>query len=155
MAATEGSDISSGNIGLAISLALAATEGADSASGTIGLAISLSLSATEGADTSAAAVGLAISLSLAATEGADSCAATVTITLRIIGVTKDATGAVLGSCRVELYLTSTDAPQATQTSDGSGNFTFSNPGAGPFYIVAYKAGSPDVAGTTVNTLVPS
>jgi hypothetical protein len=37
-------------------------------------------------------------------------------------------------------------------SDALGNFTFDNPGSGPFYIVAYKVGSPDVAGTTVNTL---
>ena len=41
---------------------------------------------------------------------------------------------------------------AKQTSDASGNFRFDDPGAGPFYVVQYKPGSPDVAGTTRNTL---
>ena len=70
----------------------------------------------------------------------------------IVGVTKDTTGAALGSCVVQLFRTPSDTLAAETTSDATGSYSFDNPGSGPFYIVAYKAGSPDVAGTTVNTL---
>lgn len=70
----------------------------------------------------------------------------------IFGVTKDSTGTALGSCRVELFQTGGDIPTRVTTSDALGNYKFDNPGSGPFYIVAYKTGVPDVAGTTVNTL---
>lgn len=73
---------------------------------------------------------------------------------RLSGVTKDSTGAALGSCRVELFLTAGDVSIAETTSGASGDFAFDMPGTGPFYLVAYKVGSPDVAGTTVNTLLP-
>lgn len=69
------------------------------------------------------------------------------------GVTKDSTGSALGACVVQLFRTPSDALVSEITSDASGNYNFDNPGSGPFYIVAYKAGAPDVAGTTVNTLV--
>lgn len=72
----------------------------------------------------------------------------------ITGVSRDSTGTILGLCVVDLFVTATDQMVYSVTSDASGNFSFGNPGTGPFYIVAYKTGSPDVAGTTVNTLVP-
>lgn len=72
---------------------------------------------------------------------------------QIGGVTKDSTGTPLGSCVVKLYLTATDQELAQTTSDGSGNYAFSvTDNATSYYAVAYKAGSPDVAGTTLNTL---
>lgn len=77
------------------------------------------------------------------------------VVLTIEGYTKDSTCAALGGCVVKLFLTSDDSLVGSTTSDGSGFYQFSNPGSGPFYAVAYKAGSPDVAGTTVNTLEPS
>lgn len=73
------------------------------------------------------------------------------------GVTKDSTGAVLGLCNVEIYET-TDAQNrmvGMTVSDASGNYSISvnGPDTGmTFFAVAYKAGAPDVAGTTVNTL---
>jgi len=70
----------------------------------------------------------------------------------LVGVTRDSNGVAVGSVRVELFLTAGDLPLMTAVSDTTGNFNFNNPGTGPFYIVAYKAGSPDLAGTTVNTL---
>jgi hypothetical protein len=73
----------------------------------------------------------------------------------IVGVTRDSGGAVLGNVVVDLFITGSDSIVGTTTSDASGNFSFSNPGTGPFYIVAYKAGAPDVAGTSVNTLLPT
>lgn len=72
----------------------------------------------------------------------------------LTGVSRDSTGAVLGLCSIDLF-TLADQVAASAVSDASGNFSFSNPGTGPFYIVAYKAGSPDVAGTTANTLLPT
>jgi hypothetical protein len=72
----------------------------------------------------------------------------------LVGVTRDSTGAVLGNVEVVLYST-IDVVIGSQYSDASGNFSFQNPGTGPFYIVAYKTGAPDVAGTTVNTLLPT
>jgi hypothetical protein len=78
----------------------------------------------------------------------------VAVNFAITGVTRDSGGAVLGTCRVELFVTSRDVSIAETVSDTSGNFTFGMPGTGPFYLVAYKVGSPDVAGTTVNTILP-
>lgn len=72
------------------------------------------------------------------------------------GITRDATAAPLGLCTVDMFKTLTDEKVATTTSDVSGNFSFNiAPVSGPFYLVAYLVGSPDVAGTTVNTLVTS
>ena len=73
----------------------------------------------------------------------------------ITGVTRNSSGAILDNCTVNLFITGLDKVVQAVISDASGNFTFSNPGSGTFYIVAYKYGSPDVAGTTVNTLIAS
>lgn len=75
-----------------------------------------------------------------------------TTTLYIAGVTKDSTGTPLGGCTVQLFRTWNGELVRQTISDGSGNYTLTAPGTGPFYVMAYKAGSPDVAGTTVNTL---
>ena len=72
----------------------------------------------------------------------------------ITGITRDSVGAALGNCVVHLFQAGTDIEVAETTSDGSGNFSFSiGNNAGFFYIVAYKAGAPDLSGTTVNTLI--
>ena len=77
----------------------------------------------------------------------------VYINRTVTGVTRDSNGIALGNCDLHLILSGTDNIAQELTSDASGNFTFNNPGSGPFYIVAYKVGTPDIAGTTVNTLV--
>jgi len=69
------------------------------------------------------------------------------------GTTRDSSGAAIAGCEVDLC--QGNVVVASLVSDGSGNFTFLNPGSGPFFLVAYKVGSPDVAGTTVNTLYPT
>ena len=71
----------------------------------------------------------------------------------IIGITRDSAGVAVGSCRVVLFQTGGDIPTQTTTSDASGNYRFDNPGSGPYYIVAYKANAPDIAGTSANTLI--
>ena len=69
------------------------------------------------------------------------------------GITRDLNEAPLGNCTVDMFKTLTDEKVATTVSDGQGNFAFViAPVSGPFYLVAYFVGSPDVAGTTLNTL---
>jgi hypothetical protein len=71
-----------------------------------------------------------------------------------VGTTRDQYGAPLGGCAVQLFRTSDDLFIMEQTSDANGNFLLQSwytPDT--HYIVAYKAGSTDVFGTTVNTLV--
>jgi hypothetical protein len=71
----------------------------------------------------------------------------------VSGVTRDSVGNPLGSCTVHLFRSKDDTLVDQQVSDASGNYTFitANP-ADTYYVVAYLAGSPDVAGTSVNTL---
>ena len=70
---------------------------------------------------------------------------------RIIGVSRDATGVALGNCVVKVFRTADDTLVASTTSDGSGNWTAYPNAQGPYYFVEYKAGSPDVFGTSPNT----
>lgn len=75
-------------------------------------------------------------------------------TNRVIAAkTLNSAGAALAACEVELFQTGGDIFTAKTVSDASGNYAFDNPGSGPFYVVSYKIGAPDVAGTTVNTLI--
>lgn len=75
--------------------------------------------------------------------------------LRIFGITKDSTGAVLGSCTVQLFETETERFVETKASDAiTGEYEFRSAALSTaYFVVAYKAGAPDVAGTTVNTLL--
>lgn len=72
----------------------------------------------------------------------------------IAGQTQDSLNLPLASCTVVLFLSTTNQPFSTTTSDASGNYSFQVPDDGSlYYAVAYKSGAPDVEGTTVNTLV--
>lgn len=71
----------------------------------------------------------------------------------ITGVTKDSAGAVLANCVVVAFRTSDDSVAARGTSDASGNYRLDASPAIAHYVVAYKAGAPDVTGATVNTVV--
>lgn len=73
--------------------------------------------------------------------------------LGIIGVTRDQFGTPVGSCTVQLFLTSNDQLMYEGTSDANGNFNALTTSTGQHYVVAYKATAPDIFGTTVNTLV--
>jgi hypothetical protein len=76
--------------------------------------------------------------------------------LRIFGVTKDSGGVALGGCSVKLYQTVGDVYIDSTLSDGAGNYEFRTASLSTaYYVVAYKAGAPDLAGTTVNTIVGS
>jgi len=71
----------------------------------------------------------------------------------IVGISKDLNGSILGNCIVKLFNTATDVISQQTISDASGNYSFAVDKTQKWYVVAYKAGSPDVAGTTLNTLV--
>jgi hypothetical protein len=70
----------------------------------------------------------------------------------VTGVTQDLNGNPLGGCTVKLFNTANDTVSQQVVSDGSGNYSFIVDKTLKWYIVSYLAGSPDVAGTTVNTL---
>ncbi len=70
------------------------------------------------------------------------------------GTSRDNTGAALGNCRVMIFGTGDKRFILETQSDGSGNWSVSMLVGGPFFLVEYLAGSPDRAGTSVNTLVP-
>ena len=70
----------------------------------------------------------------------------------ISGITKDSTGTPLAGCTVHIFETMRDLLMGLTVSDGGGNYSLSVTPSNPQYCVAYLAGFPDVAGTTVNTL---
>jgi len=74
----------------------------------------------------------------------------------ISGITRDASGVPMAGVTVKLFRTADNVLREVVTSDATGNYTFSaiNDGAA-YYVVAYKAGAPDVAGTSTNVLVGS
>ena len=77
------------------------------------------------------------------------------------GVTRDAYGSALGAVTVKLFKTVgggnpdlKDAKIDEVVSDASGNFAvYTHHYPDTHYLVTYKTGSPDVQGTTVNTLI--
>jgi hypothetical protein len=72
---------------------------------------------------------------------------------KINGTSRDSSGAILGNCIVELFVTNTDVRLERTLSNADGLFYFKSPALGVnHYIVAYKTGAPDVSGTTLNTL---
>jgi hypothetical protein len=74
--------------------------------------------------------------------------------LTLAGVTRDYSGAILGSVRVQLIRTADNAVVATTVSDPTtGAYSFTTVGYGSQYRCdAYLVGSPDRFGTTLNTL---
>lgn len=73
--------------------------------------------------------------------------------LTISGVTKDSTGTPLPGVTVNLFVTATNEFVQTTVSDGGGNYTFNMTGSKLHFAEAYYVSTPDLAGTTVNTLV--
>jgi hypothetical protein len=83
-----------------------------------------------------------------------------TARFQLTGTTYDYNSAALASCRVVVLETSRinvggSPVVAETTSDGSGNYSIEVPSNTSFQIIAYKAGSPDVAGVTRSDVVPT
>lgn len=84
-----------------------------------------------------------------------SCDGEGTQTKRFIrGVTQDSGGSPLANAIVQGFITATDVFVGEVTSGNDGTFTLGTETVAgvQHYLVAYKAGGGDVAGTTVNTL---
>lgn len=77
----------------------------------------------------------------------------VVINSRIAGVSQNSAGAILGNCKVSLLQSGGLILVNETTSDASGNYSFDNPGSGPFIVLGYKAGSPNVDGVTDRNLI--
>jgi hypothetical protein len=75
----------------------------------------------------------------------------------IRGVTKDNVGTPVANAIVQGFVTATDIFIGEVTSRDDGTYTLMTEQlkTTAHYLVAYKAGSPDIAGTTVNTLLPT
>lgn len=74
--------------------------------------------------------------------------------LALLGYTRDAYGSPMGGATVKLFRTVDDSLQNTVVSDANGLYSVTSPYADGHYLIVYKAGPPDVCGTTVNTLAP-
>jgi hypothetical protein len=70
----------------------------------------------------------------------------------ISGITRGP-GGVLPNCTVVLFRTADNSVAGITTSDANGYYTISASPNVTHYVVAYLPGAPDVAGTTVNTIV--
>lgn len=84
-----------------------------------------------------------------------SCGGEGTQTKRFIrGVTKDSSGNAISDVIVQGFVTATDAYVGQDVSRTDGTYTLGTETiAGvQHYLVAYKPGSPDIGGTTVNTI---
>jgi hypothetical protein len=76
-------------------------------------------------------------------------------TYSLDGYTRDYdTQAIIPGCAVHLFKTSDDSEvsQTVSSSVGYFNFTGLPDDTTEYYLVAYLTGTPDVAGTTLNTL---
>lgn len=73
----------------------------------------------------------------------------------ISGVTRDSAGNPLGGCSVQVFETVSNLFRGATISDGSGNYQIEVSGdlGITFRVDAYLAGSPDKAGTSVNSIV--
>jgi hypothetical protein len=76
---------------------------------------------------------------------------------RIVGQCLDSVGSPVANAIVQGFVTATDAyvGEVTAANDGIYNLMTEQLTSTQHYLVAYKQGSPDIAGTTVNTLLPT
>lgn len=74
--------------------------------------------------------------------------------MTLSGTSRDSAGATLGLCQVLVFRTEDKSFVAETTSDASGAWSIDLLVGGPFFLVEYKAGSPDVSGTSLNNLAP-
>ena len=74
----------------------------------------------------------------------------------IMGRAVNAVGVGVSGAVIDAFLTADDTKVSTTTADANGYYEIGTPNPGvAHYIVAYRAGSPDIAGTSVNTLIPN
>jgi len=123
----------------------------DSGVATDGPAGGIGLAAVDsGVATDASVSVIAIYVTSDGAQGSDT--AVLTRPAMLTGYTRDRNGAILPNCIVKVFRTSDDAYLGQTTSSGTGHYQFDVALGIDHYLVAYLDGSPDAAGTTVNTL---
>jgi hypothetical protein len=134
--------------GVALWATIAASTGAATVQGT-----ATNTEAADGSVVGTATVSGA-SGATAGSAGSAAGAATVSGTGRksIFGVTKDLLSLPLAGCTVLCFRTSDNVFLADDVSDAAGNYVVYPEYDEACYLVAYKAGALDVAGTTLNSL---
>lgn len=75
--------------------------------------------------------------------------------LAFVGYTRNAYGSPLGGVTVRLFRTSSDELVAKVVSDANGYYTATSPYLDAHYMVVHKTATPDVAGASVDTIIPS
>lgn len=75
--------------------------------------------------------------------------------VQIAGITRNASGVPIGGVTVKVYRTSDDLELMSTVSADDGAYQVATNESFQCYLVAYKAGAPDVEGTTRNDLVGS
>lgn len=71
------------------------------------------------------------------------------------GTTLDSNGGILGNVTVKLFNSATNVNEQTMISSAFGAYSFTVDKTQSYFTVDYKAGPPDVYGSSPNTLVGS
>lgn len=143
-----------GGVGVIAILFVKTGAGGASGAGAGVIKLTISITPSGGAAGSGAGV-ISISVVHLGDGGGEGGGTGIVDAFELTGTTLDENRALLGFCTVKLFRTETDELMDETTSDVAGAYTFLMPAdVGTYYIVAYKPGSPDVAGTSVNTLRP-
>lgn len=74
--------------------------------------------------------------------------------LAFVGYTRDQYGSPLGNCTVRCFRTSTNELVSQVTSDANGFYIATSPYADGHFLTVHKTLAPDVAGASIDTLVP-
>lgn len=75
--------------------------------------------------------------------------------LGFVGFTRNQYGSPLGGCTVRCFLASTSELVSQVVSDDAGFYIATTPYVGAHFLTVHKAGSPDVAGASIDTLIAS
>lgn len=75
--------------------------------------------------------------------------------LSFAGVTRDQYGSAAANCTVRCYRVSTGELVSQVTSDISGTFIATSPYSEAHFLTVHRTGPPDIAGASVDTLVPA
>lgn len=71
----------------------------------------------------------------------------------LVGVSRDPSGTAIGSCTVVCLRMPDYALLDSTISDASGNYALYPTASGPYQVLWYKSGSPDIAGISKNSLL--
>jgi hypothetical protein len=141
---------------LTVNGAASPSEQDDGITSAAGLALAANLGSPESDDLLAASCSIVTRGSLEVGEGDDTVASesgVADVTRFLRGVSRDSVGAVLPSATVKAFRTVDDVKVDQAVSGLDGGFVLSVVNLWEHYLVCYKAGSPDIFGTSVNTLV--